>query len=88
MSKKQSVKTRSPFLCDAFEGMKGRRPVSQSEMNEWLVSDEGRRPPYLMTRLFRRGASEGGPNSAYFAWGRDFVAMASFDRSRRAGCGA
>ena len=43
MSKKeQAVKTRAQFLRDAFEGLKGRRPLSQSELNEWLASDEGR----------------------------------------------
>lgn len=43
MSKKEkAAKTRAEFLRGAFEGMKGRRPASQEELNEWLASDEGK----------------------------------------------
>jgi hypothetical protein len=43
MSKKETAaKTRAQFLRDAFEGMKGRQPKSDDELNEWLATDEGK----------------------------------------------
>lgn len=40
---KQKVeKTQAQMLRDAFEGMKGRQPKSDKELNEWLASDEGK----------------------------------------------
>jgi hypothetical protein len=43
MSKKEkAAKTRAQFLCDAFEGMKGRQPQSADELNQWLTTDEGK----------------------------------------------
>jgi hypothetical protein len=62
--KETAAKTRAQFLRDAFEGIKGRQPMSDDELNQWLATDEGRRRPYLMTRLYRLGASGGGPNNA------------------------
>ena len=40
--KKTAPKTRAQFLRDAFEGMKGRQPVSDDELNQWLATDEGK----------------------------------------------
>ena len=31
------------FLRNAFEGMKGRQPKSDEELNQWLSTDEGQR---------------------------------------------
>lgn len=31
-----------PTACDIFEGLKGRLPKSDQELNEWLASDEGK----------------------------------------------
>jgi hypothetical protein len=31
-----------PTLQDLFEGVKGRRPKSLDELNEWLATDEGK----------------------------------------------
>ena len=38
----KAAKTRAQFLRDAFEGMKGRQPASENELNQWLASDEGK----------------------------------------------
>ena len=40
--KDKAAKTRARFLRDAFEGMKGRQPTSENELNQWLASDEGK----------------------------------------------
>ena len=43
MSEKvKATKTRVQFLHDAFEGMKGRQPKSDDELNQWLATDEGK----------------------------------------------
>jgi hypothetical protein len=39
---KKAEKTQVQILSDAFEGMNGRRPKSDKELNEWLATDEGR----------------------------------------------
>ena len=41
-AKKKAEKTQAEILRDAFEGMKGRQPRSDQELNEWLASDEGK----------------------------------------------
>jgi hypothetical protein len=40
--KEIAPKTQTQFLRDAFEGMKGRRPTSDAELNQWLATDEGK----------------------------------------------
>jgi hypothetical protein len=35
-------KTQAQFLRDAFEGIKGRQPTSDDELNQWLATDEGK----------------------------------------------
>ena len=40
--KEKSEKTQAQILRDAFEGMKGRQPRSDRELNEWLATDEGK----------------------------------------------
>ena len=40
--KQKAEKTQAQILRDAFEGMKGRQPWSDHELNEWLASDEGK----------------------------------------------
>ncbi|MGB9209676.1 MAG: hypothetical protein WCB78_16380, partial [Pseudolabrys sp.] len=42
MSEKEKVKSEIQILCGAFEGMKGRQPRSDQELNEWLAIDEGK----------------------------------------------
>ena len=39
---KTSEKTQAQILRDAFEGMKGRQPKSDQELNDWLATDEGK----------------------------------------------
>jgi len=38
----KSPKTEAQILRDAFEGMKGRQPTSDRELNQWLATDEGK----------------------------------------------
>ena len=40
--KEKSEKAQAQILRDAFEGMKGRQPRSDRELNEWLATDEGK----------------------------------------------
>jgi hypothetical protein len=40
--KEKPTKTRAQFVRDAFEGMKGRMPTSDGELNQWLASNEGK----------------------------------------------
>ena len=40
--KDKAERTQSQILRDVFEGMKGRQPKSDQELNEWLASDEGK----------------------------------------------
>jgi hypothetical protein len=40
--KGKAEKTQAQILRDAFEGMKGRQPGSDQELNEWLASPEGK----------------------------------------------
>ena len=43
MSEKEELeKVQAPTLQDLFEGVKGRRPKSLDELNEWLATDEGK----------------------------------------------
>ena len=42
MSEKEKAKSEIQILRDAFEGMKGRQPRSDQELNEWLATDEGK----------------------------------------------
>jgi hypothetical protein len=40
--KEKAEKTPTQILRDAFEGMKGRQPKSDDELNQWLATDEGK----------------------------------------------
>ena len=40
--KEKADKTQAQILRNAFEGLKGRQPRSDQELNEWLASDEGK----------------------------------------------
>ena len=43
MRKKEELeKVQAPTLQDLFEGVKGRRPKSPDELNDWLATDEGK----------------------------------------------
>jgi hypothetical protein len=39
--KEKGTKTRAQFPR-VFEGMKGRQPTSENELNQWLATDEGK----------------------------------------------
>jgi hypothetical protein len=55
----KAEKTRVEILRDAFEGMQGRQPKSDRELNEWLATDEGKLAtmfePTLMSRWGETG---------------------------------
>jgi hypothetical protein len=55
----KAEKTQVQILRDAFEGMKGRQPKSEGELNEWLATDEGKLAtmfePTLMSRWGETG---------------------------------
>ena len=53
---KKAEKTQVQILGDAFEGMKGRRPKSDQELNEWLATDEGKQATMFEPTLFHVGA--------------------------------
>ena len=40
--KAKSEKIQAQILRDAFEGMKGRQPKSDTELKEWLATDDGK----------------------------------------------
>ncbi len=40
--KEKAKKTQAQMLRDVFEGMKGRQPRSDQELNDWLASPEGK----------------------------------------------
>ena len=40
--KEKAEKTQVQILRDVFEGMKGRQPRSDQELNDWLASSEGK----------------------------------------------
>ena len=40
--KEKPAKTRAQFERDAFEGVKGRQPTSDDEVNQWLATEEGK----------------------------------------------
>jgi hypothetical protein len=56
---KKAEKTQVQILCDAFEGMKGRRPKSDQELNEWLATDEGKQATMFEPTLVSRWGETG-----------------------------
>ena len=40
--KEKAEKTQAQILRDVFEGMKGRQPRSDQELNDWLAFPEGK----------------------------------------------
>ena len=40
--KDKAERTEAQILRDFFQGMKGRQPASDQELNEWLASSEGK----------------------------------------------
>jgi hypothetical protein len=56
---KKAEKTQAQILSDAFEGMKGRRPKSDQELNEWLATDEGQQATMFEPTLVSRWGETG-----------------------------
>ena len=42
MSENEKQKDQRDLQRDAFEGLKGRQPQSDRELNDWLATDEGK----------------------------------------------
>ena len=61
----KSEKTQAQILRDAFEGMKGRQPKSDQELEEWLATDEGKEATMFSSRLFRASAKLGTLNDRF-----------------------
>jgi hypothetical protein len=51
---KKAEKTQAQILRDAFEGMKGRQPESDQELNQWLATDEGKQATMFEPTLVSR----------------------------------
>jgi len=62
--KETPAKSRAQFLRDAFEGMKGRQPISDDELNQWLATDEGKAATIFDDTTLSPWATEGDPNNA------------------------
>jgi hypothetical protein len=56
---KKAEKTQAQILCDASEGMKGRPPKSDHELNEWLATDEGKQATMFEPTLVSRWGETG-----------------------------
>jgi hypothetical protein len=56
---KKAEKTQAQILRDAFEGMKGRPPKSDNELNEWLATDEGKQATMFEPTLVSRWGETG-----------------------------
>ena len=56
---KKAEKTQAQILSDVFEGMKGRQPKSNQELNEWLATDEGKQATMFETTSISRWGEVG-----------------------------
>jgi hypothetical protein len=56
---KKAEKTQAQILSDVFEGMKGRQPKSDQELNEWLATDEGKQATMFETTSISRWGEVG-----------------------------
>jgi hypothetical protein len=56
---KKAEKTQAQILSAAFEGMKGRRPTSDQELDEWLATDEGKLATMFEPTLISRWGETG-----------------------------
>ena len=55
----KSEKTQAQILRDAFEGMKGRQPKSDQELEVWLATDEGKEATMFESTSFSRFGETG-----------------------------
>ena len=63
--KEEAEKTQAQILRNAFEGLKGRQPRSDQELNEWLASDEGKQATiFESTSASRWGETAVAPSRA------------------------
>jgi hypothetical protein len=57
--KEKAEQAEAKMLRNAFEGMKGRQPRSDQELNEWLASDEGKQATIFETASVSRWGETG-----------------------------
>jgi hypothetical protein len=57
--KEKTERSEIQILRDAFEGMRGRQPKSDSELKEWLVTDEGKEATMFESTSFSRFGETG-----------------------------
>jgi hypothetical protein len=57
--KVKAEKTQAQILRDAFEGMKGRQPRSDQELNDWLASPEGKQATMFESSSLSRWGETG-----------------------------
>jgi hypothetical protein len=57
--KDKAEKTQAQILRDAFEGMKGRQPKSDRELNDWLASPEGKQATMFESSSLSRWGETG-----------------------------
>lgn len=57
--KVKAEKTQAQILRDAFEGMKGRQPRSDQELNDWLASPEGKQATMFKSSSLSRWGETG-----------------------------
>ncbi len=55
----KSEKIQAQILRDVFEGMKGRQPKSDQELEEWLATDEGKEATMFEFTSFSRFGETG-----------------------------
>ena len=60
-TEKEAEKTQAQTLRNAFEGMRGRQPRSDQELNEWLASDEGKQATIFEPASVSRWGETGRP---------------------------
>lgn len=59
IEKEEAEKAQAQMLRNAFEGMRGRQPRSDQELNEWLASDEGKQATIFESAAVSRWGETG-----------------------------
>ena len=57
--KEETKRSEIQVLRDTFEGMKGRQPKSDTELKEWLATDEGKEATMFESTSFSRFGETG-----------------------------
>ncbi|MGB8082069.1 MAG: hypothetical protein WCF83_16595 [Pseudolabrys sp.] len=82
MSEKEKDKSEIQILCGAFEGMKGRQPRSDQELNEWLAIDEGKEATIFEATALSTWGDKARSNAGRIVRVRLLVALYLLSQSR------